>query len=204
MEPLKVGEFLVADAHPPPKRITVGGMGEERREGLGPRRFAAFALGIAALVAAQSLAHLVVVLRVGRIGTFVDLDRSNGLPDIVSTIALATASLGAALLAHRRSDIVRNASRAASLLLAILTLADLLHDGAHPMRHGGPLVIAAVAMTLALLAVVARRASMLFGVTVTIATVALGGSFLVGGLERFDPADSSASGGIRSQSARSS
>ena len=113
-------------------------MGEERREGLGPRRFAAFALGIAALVAAQSLAHLVVVLRVGRIGTFVDLDRSNGLPDIVSTIALATASLGAALLAHRRSDIVRNASRAASLLLAILTLADLLHDGAHPMRHGRP------------------------------------------------------------------
>jgi hypothetical protein len=163
-------------------------MGEERTVGLGRWRFGAILLLIAALVTAQSLLHLVVVLRLGEIGTFVDLDRSNGLPDIVSTIALATASAGAALLAHRCSGVVRRASGGASLLLGGLTLADLLHDGAHPMRRGGPLVIVAVAMTLVLLAVVARHSSTVFGVTVVAATLALAGSFLVGGLERFDPA----------------
>ena len=140
-------------------------MGEERSGDLGRWRFGAIVLAIAGLVAAQSLVHLVVVLRFGRIGTFVDLDRSNGLPDIVSTIALATASAGAAVLAHRRSGLVRNASCGASLLLAMLTLADLFHDGAHPMRRGGPVVITAVALTLALLAFVALRSSPRFGVT---------------------------------------
>ena len=166
----------------------MGGMGEERRGGFGRPTFGAIALGIAALVAAQSLVHLLMVLRLGRLGTLVDLDRSNGLPDIVSTIALATATAGGVVLAHRRATVVRSASIGASVLLAVLTLADLLHDGAHPTRRGGPLVIAAVSLTLALLAYVALHSSIRFGATVAVATVVLGGSFLVGGLERFDPA----------------
>ena len=55
------------------------------------------------------------------------------------------------------------------------------------MRRGGPVVIAAVALTLARLAFVALRSSPRFGVTVAVATIVLAGSFLVGGLERFDP-----------------
>ena len=53
----------------------MGAMGEERSGDLGRWRFGAIVLAIAGLVAAQSLVHLVVVLRFGRIGTFVDLDR---------------------------------------------------------------------------------------------------------------------------------
>jgi hypothetical protein len=162
-------------------------MGEDG-EGFRSRTFGVIALGIAVLVSVQSLVHLVVVIRLGRIGTIVDLDRSNGLPDIISTVALATASAGAVVLAHRRCGILQGASVAVSLLLAVLTTADVMHDGAHPSRPGGPLVVAAVVLTLALVCFLAARSTVRFRATIAVAIVVLGGSFLVGGLERFDPA----------------
>jgi hypothetical protein len=41
------------------------------------------------LATLQSAAHLAVVLGTDRVGTLVDLDHSNGVPDLVSTAALA-------------------------------------------------------------------------------------------------------------------
>ena len=40
-----------------------------------------------------------VVLRHGHVGSIVDLDRSNSLPDVVSTVVLAAAAAAAILLA---------------------------------------------------------------------------------------------------------
>ena len=52
-----------------------------------------------ALVAAQSVAHLVVTLGAnldfGQSDSAFDLDRSNGIPDIVSTLVIVAAAAGA-------------------------------------------------------------------------------------------------------------
>ena len=62
--------------------------------------FAACAGAILGVALLQSAVHLAVVLDAGRVGTVVDLDRSNGLPDIVSNAALTAAVGGAFLLAR--------------------------------------------------------------------------------------------------------
>jgi len=82
------------------------------------------------------------------------------------------------------------AAAAAACLLAALTVADLMHDGAHPFRRAGPLVIAIVLATAAVLAFIAVAASHRTRVTLVVAAAVLGGSFLAAGLDRlewFDP-----------------
>jgi hypothetical protein len=141
---------------------------------------------IAALVAAQSVVHLVVVLHFHREGTFVDLDRSNGLPDIVSTIALAVAALGAGAVARREAGVQRIAASCLAAVLTVLTLADLLHDGAHPSSAKGRYVIVLVIVTAVLLAVVAFAAAARARGTLLVALLVLCASFFVTGLDRLD------------------
>ena len=161
-------------------------MGEGARGGFGRRAFVVAVLAIAALVVEQSAVHLVVVLRLHRIGTFVDLDRSNGLPDIVSTIALALAAAGAALVSRRERGAQQRAAAALAGVLVALTLADLLHDGAHPSSRTGPYVIALVLGAAALLAFVGVGSGMRARVAFAAAAAILVCSFLVEGLDRAD------------------
>lgn len=150
--------------------------------------FAVWAFAIAALVAGQSGAHLALVLGADRIGTFVDLDRSNGLPDLVSTVVLAVAASGAAALALGEARAGRRPVPwlVAAMLLAALALADLLHDGAHPYRNSGPLVIWLVLSTVGLLALLATGASRRVRWTLGAALCFLACSFLLIGLDRLD------------------
>jgi hypothetical protein len=153
--------------------------------GFGRLAFVGALLAIALLVAAQSVVHLFVVLHLHRLGTFVDLDRSNGLPDIISTIALALAALGAAAVARRESGApVVGLSLAG--VLTVLTLADLFHDGAHPSSTKGWYVIAFVAIAAGLLALVALSASMRGRATLAVAVLVLASSFIATGLDRLD------------------
>ena len=80
----------------------------EGRSGMRRGVFAACAGAILGVALLQSAVHLAVVLDAGRVGTVVDLDRSNGLPDIVSNAALTAAVGGAFLLA--RDDVASAAS----------------------------------------------------------------------------------------------
>ena len=130
-----------------PESHYAGRMGKGRMAGLGRLWFWAALLLIAALVVAQSAVHLVVVLHFHRLGSFVDLDRSNGLPDIVSTVALGLAALGASAVARAGRGAQRASAWLLGALLTGLMLADLFHDGAHPSSAKGWNVIAAVAMT---------------------------------------------------------
>jgi asparagine N-glycosylation enzyme membrane subunit Stt3 len=148
--------------------------------------YVAWALSITAIVAAQSASHLVLVLDAGRIGTFIDLDRSNGLPDLFSTFVLAVASGGAAALALRETAGRRLVASFVAALLGALTVADVLHDGAHPSRATGPLVITLVVCTVALLLLVAVDAGTRVLLTLAVAVCLLAGSFLVTGLDRLD------------------
>jgi Ca2+/Na+ antiporter len=141
---------------------------------------------IAALATAQSGAHLATALGAGRIGTIFDLDRSNGLPDIASTLALAAGSAAAVALGGKERGPQRMVSLVAAVLLSALTLADLLHDGAHPWGRTGPIVITTVLTTLVLTAVIAVRASRRTRAVLLFATLCLAASFVISGLDRFD------------------
>jgi hypothetical protein len=146
--------------------------------------FVAVAVAIAAVVAAQSAAHLVLVLGAHRVGTILDLDRSNGLPDIVSTVSLACAAAGAAAVAHRHPR-RRTVAGVLAVVLAGLTVADSLHDGAHPATIHGKVVIGLICFTGALLVVLGRTATPRVQVTLAVAGCALVAAFLVTGLDRF-------------------
>jgi hypothetical protein len=159
-------------------------MGEETNAGLGRSTFVAAIAGIAALVAAQSALHLYEVLHLSRIGTFVDLDRSNGLPDLISTLALLVAVAGAVTLARRHSGHHESATWALAALLAALAIADALHDGPHPSAGRGWSVIALVSATGVLLGLAALEARPRPKATLVVAGVLLVGSFLVNGLDR--------------------
>lgn len=161
-------------------------MGEVSNSGLGRRAFAAIVIAIVAVIVVQSIAHLVVRLRLDRADTIVDLDRSNGLPDLVSTVALAAGAAGATVLAMRSARSRRVAAAAAAALLGALTVADLMHDGAHPFRQAGPFVIAIVLATAALLALIVLEASHRARITLVVAAAVLGGSFLAAGLDRLE------------------
>lgn len=154
--------------------------------GLGRLGFGGALIVIAALVVAQSVVHLVVVLLFHRMETFVDLDRSNGLPDIVSTVALALAALGAGAIARHERGSQRVAATVLAAVLAVLMLADLLHDGAHPSSATGPYVIALVAAAAGLFGMVALSSVPRVRVTLVVAALALASSFVVTGLDRLD------------------
>jgi hypothetical protein len=161
-------------------------MGVGRIGGFGRVTFGWIVVAIAVLVLAQSAVHLVVVLRLDRLGTFVDLDRSNGLPDIVSTCALVLGAAGAAVLAARETGRRTPLGAALASLLGVLALADLLHDGAHPSSAGGWYVICLVVGTATLLSLVGRAAGPRTKATLVTAGLVLAGSFLVNGLDRAD------------------
>jgi hypothetical protein len=146
------------------------------------RAFGAWIAAAGAVVVAQSILHFQVVLEEGRVGALVDLDRSNGVPDVVSTAVLATATVGAMLLVPDKNGSGRLLGALTAACLAALTTADLLHDGAHPGSANGRLVIALAVCTVALLGLtrVTRRGR----VTLATGVCLLAGAFLVDGLDR--------------------
>lgn len=154
--------------------------------GISQRGFAASVVAIALLVVAQSVAHLVVVLGRDDLHSSFDLDRSNGLPDLVSTALLAGATVAAVVLAWHEKGARRAAPAVAAGVLAALMLADLLHDGAHPSRPSGVLVVGLVVGTVAALAVISLTASRRDRLALIAAACTLGGSFVVSGLDWFD------------------
>ena len=141
---------------------------------------------IVGVLALQSIVHLAVVLAHDRVGSPVDLDRSNGIPDLVSTLALGCAAGGAAAIARNERSGSRRVPAALAAVLAALTLADLLHHGPHPASGTGWLVIAMVASAGALLAGVATTSESRVRVALALGGCLMVGSFLVNGLDEFD------------------
>jgi len=154
--------------------------------GLHSRTFVAWVVGIVGLAALQSMVHLVVVLRENDLHSLFDLDRSNGAPDLVSTLALACGAVAASTIARREPRPARAIPGCLAATLATLTLADLLHDGAHLSSTGGVLVIGMVAVAAALMAAVGAGSSGRMRATSAAAAIAIATSFLVSGLDRLD------------------
>ena len=157
--------------------------------GVTGKRRGVFAGAIAAALVAcllQSGLHLAVVLGDDRVGSLFDLDRSNGVPDVISTLVLAAAFGGAAGLAA--CAVGRERMRAAGLavMLGGLTAADAAHVGPHPSSVLAWLVITLVVLTGVLLAFAAVAWSDRSRVAVAVAACTLAASFLVNALDRLD------------------
>jgi hypothetical protein len=137
-------------------------------------------------VLAQSIVHLAVVLGDHPARTLIDLDRSNGVPDLISTLALALAAGGAAKLAYACSGGSRASWALLTGLLAVLTFADLVHDGAHPSSTVGAAIIGVACFAAILLGLVVLEGGRRAQWTLPIALGFLLASFLVIGLDRVD------------------
>jgi hypothetical protein len=135
--------------------------------------------GGVALVAAQSLGHLLATfgfgscdgIEFGTCSSPFDLDRSNGLPDVGSTVVIAAATLGAGVLAARN-----RAARVPAALLALALLLvgtdDALHARDNASSSFGIVVIATLVASFTLAAWVAslvpRVASLCLGAGVAL------------------------------------
>ncbi len=161
-------------------------MGKGGSTGLARPVVAGWLLVIAAFVAVQSIVHLVVALHFHRTETWVDLDRSNGLPDIVSTLALVVGAAGAIAIALRESGPRRIPAGLLAVIISALMVADALHDGAHPSSATGRYVIGLVVCATVLLGFAAFSATPQTRLTLGVAALALAASFLVAGLGRLD------------------
>jgi hypothetical protein len=158
----------------------------EGQGGVRCRMFAAWLTAIVGVAVLQSVVHLAVVLGAGWIGTLVDLDRSNSIPDLASTAALAAAAYGATLIARGAHGGRRIVAAVLAIALAVLTLADLIHDGPHPASVVGWLVIAVVVGAGLLLTVLAGACDARAHITLAVAGCLLVSSFLVNGLDQYD------------------
>lgn len=118
-----------------------------------------FVIGVAALLVvvwAQSIAHLWETVHLSVLGSIVDLDRHNGVPDVVSTIAIAAAAAGAGALARWTAD--RDVRRTASCLafaLTVVALDDLTQATIGTASLTGLAVLATAGVTAALTVAVA-------------------------------------------------
>jgi hypothetical protein len=108
------------------------------------------------LVVAQSVAHLIVTVEFHRLDTLVDLDHSNGIPDVVSNVIIVSAALGAVVLAARDRR-GRLAALALADVLLLVGLDDALHTGDTIKDGYSTVVIGTLVATLFLTVRVAMR-----------------------------------------------
>jgi len=153
------------------------------RDGTRRRRGVAL-VTIFAIAALQTLLHLELTL--AQLDTIFDLGRSNGVPDLVSTMTLAFASVGATALALRDHGIGRAVAAALAGFLGIPTLADALHDGPHPTRPHGLLVVALAIAAVGMLLMVCRDAPLSMRSIVGASFLALALAFALPARDRYD------------------
>jgi hypothetical protein len=125
---------------------------------------------------AQSTIGLVAALALNSYDSVFDLDRNNGIPDLLSTAVILGAALGAAELAASRSR-DRWLAAALALLLSIVALDDLLQQEAgRGDAWGKSVVVTLLTFTLLLLAVARnapRRAGLMLVIGLCLLAVAV-------------------------------
>jgi hypothetical protein len=117
------------------------------------------------LLAVQSAAGLVASLDFHSYSSPVDLERNNGLPDVLSTAVILAAALGAAALAAAATR-DRWQAAALSILLAIVALDDVLQEevgGSNLSNVWGISVVVTLATAALLIIAVARHAPRVAG-----------------------------------------
>ena len=161
-------------------------MGGGESSGMPSRAFRGWIAASLVLLVAQSIAHVALAMGADRPETALDVQHSNGVPDLVSSGVLALAALGALAVARHARGPDAIASLVAAFLLAVLVVADLLHDGAHPSSAGGVLVVGLVVATGISAGLVGLRGSRRCRINLAVAALMLGASFVASGIDRFE------------------
>jgi len=142
-----------------------------------------FVVGVAAAGAAvlvQTAAHLAATLPFDDVGSIVDLDRSNSLPDVLSTAVIALAAVGAVVLATRRDGFERIVAWLLAAATALVAGEDLVHTGLGGTSPSQLFVLASAALMTALIFAIGSREgarvrwSLLAGVALLVAAIAVG------------------------------
>ena len=144
----------------------------------------------AVVLVAQGVAHAIAVFGVGSYTSVVDLNANDGIPDILSTLAIAAAAVGAAGLGRSHTGYEAE-SWVLSVLLLLVVAADIVHTGIESVSALG----AAVAVVLAGVAIlvwrVARRTSHPVSALLQVGLASLVGSLVVSFVfHRVDPSTS--------------
>lgn len=145
-------------------------------------RFAGLVAALVVALALQSTAHIWETLSQGRIGTELDLDRSNGIPDLLSTAVIVAAALGAvAACVHLRGSL-RRRMVALACVLTLVAFADLLHESLDRHTASGALVALTAVAGFVLLAdlAIADQVGGRVRATVALGLAALATSIVVG------------------------
>lgn len=133
-------------------------------------------LAVALIVfAVQSAIGMALALGLNSYNSVFDLDRNNGIPDLLSTAAILAAALGAVELAVPPAG-VRWQPTALALLLSVIALDDVMQEEAGNDVWGVSVVVTLVAFTLLLLAVAReapRRARLMILIGVSLLAVAV-------------------------------
>jgi hypothetical protein len=124
----------------------------------------------------QSTIGLIAALGFSSYHSLLDLDRNNGIPDLLSTAAILAAAVGAAEIAVARK---RERWKAAglTLLLSIVALADLSQQEAGFGDAGGWIVVLALVTATLLILAISRNAparvrlTLVFGLCLLVAAV---------------------------------
>jgi hypothetical protein len=119
------------------------------------------------LFALQSAAGLVAALHFHSYNSAFDLDRNNGIPDLLSTLAILAAALGATALAARLTR-YRWQAAALAILLSIVVLDDVTQTEAGDANAWNVSVMITLALTTFLIVSFARQAPRRAGLTLVI------------------------------------
>ena len=123
-----------------------------------PRWVSIWLVVLAVVLVAQGAAHAIAVFRFGSYTSVVDLNANDSIPDILSTLAIAAAAVGAARLG--RSDTGHEAeSWALSVLLLLVVAADIVHTGIESASALGAVVALVLAGVAFLVWRLVRRTS---------------------------------------------
>ena len=160
-------------------------MGSETSEGLRREAFLA-CIGVILLVAlAQAAGHLAYAFT-DRPRTLLDVESSNGIPDLVSSGVFLVGALGALMLARLETPLRRPATVVA-VLLGALGAADLVNDGTHPSTPGGFVIVVLAIATAVGLGAIARAAGRRTRVTLLVAACAVACSLVVSEIDAVHP-----------------
>jgi hypothetical protein len=149
--------------------------------------FCAGLVATALAVLVQSAAHLAATLPFDDIGSIVDLDRSNSIPDVLSTVVIATAAAGAIVLAARRNGVQRAVAALLAAATGLVAAEDALHRDVGDSSPTELLVLASAALTAVLIAAIGSRESNRVRAALLVGLVLLVGDVVVGHLDQVIP-----------------
>jgi hypothetical protein len=146
------------------------------------RRLFALAVVVLLLVGlAQSIAHVWETIHRSTLDSLVDLERNNGIPDVLSTLVIVVGCAGAVAVSRAtRTSRDRWAAALLACTLALVALDDLVQASVGLSTARGLAVVAVVTVATALLVAVAARAGTRARWTIVLGLVALALSLAVG------------------------